>query len=500
MTKIRVGIFVCLIVITAGVITESPTEDHNPPVSEDVREFDEPSTSSSSLSSLSSVSTSPSTLSSSPPSPSPSSSSPSSLLLPSTILPSSSISEKPPDQSLRASGEAFNPSVYLGEIKEISSEPRISTIIPFNNIQHVRFEGSIGLDGDTRGIYRPHIDHHHYHTDHRQEDYHSPAYAEGYLTVEMPAKPVYYTSEMPNHYVNVEVQPHEPVHHLQAIQSPQHLQTLDPHHHEEHQPLHQHQHLPTLELHHHHHQPHQHLETVEPQHHLHQQPTKIEFEPIHYQHLTPTSNYYHYSSQLPPIHRPEVTLTKPETLLYLSSHRETQLMKTRKSPYKYYQQNDDIPIHYIEQGHAFPTQRIRVSPWKKLIHLLGAFLPFGLLLAALRPNVRIDNNTTQPSIVLSKWRGIDLPLEHKRDADDACEDRSLCEIILSGGDADAELIPSILWNFAIKSTDEEARRNGLSEIFTAVRKKDCNFVFSLESQWCFYLVSAFWRVVALRRE
>ncbi|XP_015124999.1 uncharacterized protein LOC107046805 [Diachasma alloeum] len=475
MAKITVRIFVCLIVISTGVIAESSTEDHNPPVSEDVREFEELSTSSSSLSSSSSLL--------SPVSTSPSPSTSSSLLSPS-IQRSSSTSERPPDQSLRASSAAFNPSVYLGEIEEMSSQPRISTSIPFNNVQHVRFEGSIGLDGDTGGIYRPHIDHHHYHTDHRQEDYHSPAYAEGYLTVEVPATPVYYSPDEPNHYVNVEVQPHQPVHqHLQAIQPHQHLQTLEPHQ-QGHQPVHQH--LQTLEPHHQGHQPgHQHLQALEPHHHhqphqplhqLHQQQTKYEFEPMHYQHLPPAANYYHYSSQLPPVHRPEVTLTKPETLLYLSSHRETQLMKTRKSPYKYYQPNDDTPIHYIEQGHAFPTQHIRVSPWKKLIHLLGTFLPFGLLLAALRPNVKIDNNTTQPSIVLSKWRGIDLPLEHKQDVDDTCEDRSLCEIILSGGDSDAELIPSILWNFAIKSTDEEARRNGLSEIFTSVKKKDCNSI------------------------
>lgn len=35
------------------------------------------------------------------------------------------------------------------------------------------------------------------------------------------------------------------------------------------------------------------------------------------------------------------------------------------------------------------------SPWKKIIRLIGTFLPLGLLLATLTPNVvRIDNTTT----------------------------------------------------------------------------------------------------------
>ncbi|TGZ47890.1 hypothetical protein DBV15_10230 [Temnothorax longispinosus] len=125
----------------------------------------------------------------------------------------------------------------------------------------------------------------------------------------------------------------------------------------------------------------------------------------------------------------------------------------------------------------------RPFPWKKIITLIGTFLPLGLLLATLKPNViRIDNTTTQPSIVLSKLRSVDLPVEHKQarildDQSIGCEDQSICELILAGGEPESNILQNILWNLATRTPDDVVKRNGqLREVFSAVKKKDCTAI------------------------
>ncbi|XP_044006062.1 uncharacterized protein LOC122851076 [Aphidius gifuensis] len=214
----------------------------------------------------------------------------------------------------------------------------------------------------------------------------------------------------------------------------------------------------------------------------------------HYELITP--EYYQQNNQLPQYdnqqhnlqqqekhphhhHHEQVDINndKPTEMLYVSSHRETSLTKTRKFPYKYYQPNDDTGIHFIEEGHAFVPRDRQISPWQKLIHLAWAVLPLGLLFAALKSPSRIDRNTTQPNIMLSKWRdGEDLPVEHKKKIDEICDDVKLCETIVHGSDKNSEIVYNILWNFATKSTNEEARKNGLEEIFQAVKKKNCKII------------------------
>ncbi|XP_050463420.1 uncharacterized protein LOC126857742 [Cataglyphis hispanica] len=199
----------------------------------------------------------------------------------------------------------------------------------------------------------------------------------------------------------------------------------------------------------------------------------------------------YYASQNQNAHQPlqETTLEmikKPESNGVLVVRQSTYTRK-RKFPYTFYQPGDEYhDIQYVEAPHttmAYPQMR-SMSPWKKIIHLIGTFLPLGLLLALTPKVVRVDNNTTtQPSIVLSKLRVADLPIEHKqagRSLDEqtttVCEDRSICELILAGGESQSNTLQNILWNLATRTADDVAKRNGLREIFSAVREKDCTSI------------------------
>ncbi|XP_076237915.1 uncharacterized protein LOC143181416 [Calliopsis andreniformis] len=150
---------------------------------------------------------------------------------------------------------------------------------------------------------------------------------------------------------------------------------------------------------------------------------------------------------------------------------ESTFLTTRKFPYPLYQ-----PVGYHQANFIDPARR-RVSPWKKILHLIGAFLPFGLLLAALTPNIVKVDNTTQPNIVLSKWRVADLPVEHKQarfsDESSPCEERSICELICAGSKAESSILQSLLWNLATRTSATMARENDLQEIFEAVKNKNC---------------------------
>ncbi|CAK9811493.1 hypothetical protein ANTQUA_LOCUS6836 [Anthophora quadrimaculata] len=160
---------------------------------------------------------------------------------------------------------------------------------------------------------------------------------------------------------------------------------------------------------------------------------------------------------------------------------ESSFLKTKKYPYFIHQPivgNHQIEFH--DSGHSNFPVRQRISPWKKILHLIGAFLPLGLLIAALTPNIVKVDNTTQPNIVLSKWRVADLPVEHKQarftDTMNACEERSICDMILAGGDAGATALQNILWNLVTRTTSAMAKESGLQEVFEAVKKKDCRNV------------------------
>nr|XP_034184607.1 uncharacterized protein LOC117606350 [Osmia lignaria] len=160
---------------------------------------------------------------------------------------------------------------------------------------------------------------------------------------------------------------------------------------------------------------------------------------------------------------------------------ESSFTRTKKFPYPFHQ--PPVGYHQVEMVNDHRTSypvRERVSPWKKILHLIGAFLPIGLLVAALTPNIVKVNNTTDPNIVLSKWRVADLPAEHKQarisESSIICEKRSICEVILTGGEAGSNALQNILWNLATRTSTKIAEECGLQEIFEAVKKKDCTTI------------------------
>ncbi|KAF7410514.1 hypothetical protein HZH68_004895 [Vespula germanica] len=169
-------------------------------------------------------------------------------------------------------------------------------------------------------------------------------------------------------------------------------------------------------------------------------------------------------------------------MVYLAQQHEYTTLRKQPHYYYYYYQ----PVGYQEMdflGEPKPTmlypKEHRISPWRKIIHLIGSFLPWGLLLAALAPNVIKIQNTTDPNIVLSKLRVVDLPIEHKQarlldeQRANVCEERSICELILAGGKPRTNIVQNVLWNLAIRSNEDTARKIGLQEIFEAVKKKSC---------------------------
>ncbi|KAL0117863.1 hypothetical protein PUN28_008925 [Cardiocondyla obscurior] len=177
---------------------------------------------------------------------------------------------------------------------------------------------------------------------------------------------------------------------------------------------------------------------------------------VHYYTDQSQNAYHHPTSQETAV---EVAARPDSSGVVMVQQHESTYTRKRKFPYSFYQPGNEY--HDVQYGEdpqptvAYPRVR-RPFPWKKIIHLIGTFLPLGLLLAALKPNViRIDNTTTQPNIVLSKFRLADLPLEHKRgraldDQPIGCEDRSVCELILAGGEPRSSILQNVLWNLATR--------------------------------------------------
>ncbi|XP_076683168.1 uncharacterized protein LOC143376574 [Andrena cerasifolii] len=188
---------------------------------------------------------------------------------------------------------------------------------------------------------------------------------------------------------------------------------------------------------------------------------------------------YGHQSQQPTVHSFDASGRPSNGLVYVQ---ESTFMSTRKFPYSFYQPS--IGYHqanFLGDDHSMYAARKRVSPWKKILHLIGAFLPLGLLLAALTPSTVKVDNTTQPGIVLSKWRAGDLPAEHKQarlaeEPSNVCEERFICEQILVGGRAESSVLQNLLWNLATRTSTAVAKQSDLHEVFEAVKKKDCSML------------------------
>ncbi|KAG7199410.1 hypothetical protein KM043_014039 [Ampulex compressa] len=214
-------------------------------------------------------------------------------------------------------------------------------------------------------------------------------------------------------------------------------------------------------------------------------PSKFQGE-VHGQSLPYLVAFYQQS----PEHRPAAqetshdSMRRPDNGVVYLHQQESSFTRTRKFPYQYYQPTFGYQqVQLVKDPRpvmAYPKKR-RISPWRKIVHLIGAFLPLGLLLATLTPNVMQIDNSTQPNIVLSKLRVADLPVEHKQsrllnDSSDICEERSICELIMAGGKSRSSTLQNVLWSLVARAPDVTIKENDLQEVFEAVKKKDCTSI------------------------
>ncbi|EFN75519.1 hypothetical protein EAI_03543 [Harpegnathos saltator] len=139
---------------------------------------------------------------------------------------------------------------------------------------------------------------------------------------------------------------------------------------------------------------------------------------------------------------------QPESGVLVLQQEESTYTRKRKFPYQFYQPSSEY--HEVKYAEVPQHSTVAYPPMKK-----------------------------QPSIVLSKLRVADLPVEHKRatrlldDQSATCEDRSICEMILAGNEPESNILQNILWNLATRISDDVATRNGLRQVLDAVKKKDC---------------------------
>ncbi|KAG5672171.1 hypothetical protein PVAND_002322 [Polypedilum vanderplanki] len=168
------------------------------------------------------------------------------------------------------------------------------------------------------------------------------------------------------------------------------------------------------------------------------------------------------------------------------------------------------------------------SPWKKLIHVMTAAIPIGLIISALTPRiVYVHPNATVPTLQppfsqqqpspnippsapnqpippqqLQQQFNTPFPLrqraiiaptydistsltefmkfmemqyrERRENIDGICEDRFFCEMALMGAHPNANMMHRTMYKVAIETSQAQAERSGLKEIFSAIKHHNCN--------------------------
>ncbi|XP_045478916.1 uncharacterized protein LOC123683949 [Harmonia axyridis] len=134
-------------------------------------------------------------------------------------------------------------------------------------------------------------------------------------------------------------------------------------------------------------------------------------------------------------------------------------------------------------GHEYPVKKYD-NPWKKIIKIIAAFIPIGLLISALTPTIitvspvnatmtRSRDEDTHSSTI----KKLVSSLGYFNQLDDKdCENRLLCELILSASSSqNAELhIENFLNNFSNRGKYTTEREEELKMIFDSVKKQRCN--------------------------
>ncbi|KAJ9578845.1 hypothetical protein L9F63_004949, partial [Diploptera punctata] len=127
----------------------------------------------------------------------------------------------------------------------------------------------------------------------------------------------------------------------------------------------------------------------------------------------------------------------------------------------------------------------KTSMWKKVMNMLAAFIPLGLLLAALPPNI-LTINTTTPDLP-SRQRSVETldmtsyPILHLLEKygvesldDPECENRIFCEMSRLGREPSGNVIQKAFWHAAHETSDKNAEAMGMKELFKAVRTDSCS--------------------------
>jgi hypothetical protein len=63
---------------------------------------------------------------------------------------------------------------------------------------------------------------------------------------------------------------------------------------------------------------------------------------------------------------------------------------------------------------------------------------------------------------------------HGKNLDGSCEDRFFCEYALKGSKKNAEQLNRMLYHVALETPNSQAKKSGLDEIFTAIKRQNCN--------------------------
>ncbi|KAK9876502.1 hypothetical protein WA026_013877 [Henosepilachna vigintioctopunctata] len=149
----------------------------------------------------------------------------------------------------------------------------------------------------------------------------------------------------------------------------------------------------------------------------------------------------------------------------------------------YVEKPPTLEEHHV--NHEYPMKKYD-NPWKKIIKVIAAFIPIGLLISALTPTiitVSPMNNTAMRSRdddphsdTIKKLVSSLGYFEHLSDRN--CENRILCELLLGASSSqNAERhIENFLANFADREKYTNQRIEELKAIFTAVKRNQCEVI------------------------
>ncbi|KAL7300007.1 hypothetical protein TKK_0007319 [Trichogramma kaykai] len=182
--------------------------------------------------------------------------------------------------------------------------------------------------------------------------------------------------------------------------------------------------------------------------------------------------------------------TKPKAIMFFTSH-DMRPLRNYHQNYNQHPLFDQAAAGVANIEHHIPyiagnpiyiePQQKSLSPWKKILHIIGAFLPLGLLFALLTPKMPPPSQNNDANIILSKFRGNDPSIEHKNnnyvlDAVTGCEEHSICRLIATVDSSRAAFLRQLLEQVTEKTTESAVRKKELDRIFEAAKLGNCDIL------------------------